>query len=352
VFLRNQKIGRQTVLFADPPSIIGFGSAGGGKEGAGPLGAHFDRISADNSFGEKNSFEKSESAMQTSAFEEALRRARLCAADMDYLFGGDLLNQCIATAYAARGYNIPFFGLYNACSTMAESLILASMALDGGFGDRAAALTSSHFCTAERQYRSPLEYGGQRTPTAQWTATAAGAVVLSRHSQANAPYITGATVGKVTDRGIKDAANMGAAMAPAAYQTLMAHFQDTGRGPRDYDRIVTGDLGELGAEIVRDFFRKDGIPIGEQYTDCGLLLYDQKRQDVHAGGSGCGCSAAVLCGYLLQLMAEGRFENLLFCGTGALHSPTALMQKESIPGICHALVISRQKGNPIQEGTP
>lgn len=227
---------------------------------------------------------------------------------------------------------------------MAESMSLGAMLLDGGFGTHIAALTSSHFCSAERQYRNPLEYGGQKPPTAQWTTTGSGAVILSREGKG--PYLTHVTTGKVIDKGITDANNMGAAMAPAAFSTLRAHFQDTGRSPSFYDLIVTGDLGSLGKEIVLDFFAQDGIKL-KNYDDCGVLLFDPQRQDVHAGASGCGCSAVVLTGYLLRQMALGKLENLLFCGTGALHSPTATMQGESIPGICHAVAITTQS----QEGS-
>jgi len=335
-----KKLGNQTVAFSSPPSIIGYGNAVGKKEGDGPLSSYFDYICHDDLFQEK-SWEKAESAMQEKALCNAMKAAHLSAADLDYIFAGDLLNQCIATAYCVRGQNVPFFGLYGACSTMAESMILASMMLDGKFGKKAVAMTSSHFCTAERQYRTPLEYGGQRTPTAQWTATGSGAVVLSE--QGSGPYVTHATIGKITDKGISDANNMGAAMAPAAYSTLKAHFEDTGLSPKDYDLIVTGDLGTLGKEIVMDFFEKDGTALSN-YEDCGVLLYDIVKQDVHAGGSGCGCSAVVLTGYLLKEMCKGRWNKLLFCGTGALHSPTSIMQGESIPGICHAVAISSKKG--------
>lgn len=333
--------GKQTINFFSPPSIIGFGNSVGKKEGEGPLASYFDYIDQDDLFGEK-SWEKAESTMQEKALSSAMKNARVKASDVDFLFAGDLLNQCIATAYSVRDRNIPFFGLYGACSTMAESLILASMMLDGQFGKKAAAMTSSHFCSAERQYRSPLEYGGQRTPTAQWTATGSGALILS--SDGNGPYITHATVGKVCDKGITDVSNMGAAMAPAAYDTLRTHFEDTGKNPQDYDLIVTGDLGMLGKEIVLDFFEKDGIKL-KNYTDCGVLLYDLKGQDVHAGGSGCGCSAVVLTGYILRELQKGHWKNILFCGTGALHSPTSIMQGESIPGICHAVSISTKKGD-------
>ena len=231
-------------------------------------------------------------------------------------------------------------GLYGACSTMAESLSLASMLLDGGYGTKIAAMTSSHFCSAERQYRSPLEYGGQRTPTAQWTVTGSGCVILA--DQGPGPYITHVTTGKVVDKGIKDAANMGAAMAPAAYSTLSAHFQDTGRKPSDYDLIVTGDLGQLGRDIVADWFHRDGMDL-KNFNDCGTLIYDLEGQDVHCGGSGCGCSAVVLAGMLLNGMAGGRWKRILFCGTGALLSPTSSQQGESIPAICHAVALDIRK---------
>lgn len=338
-----KKIGQQTVRFAAPPSIAGYGNAVGKKEGQGPLASYFDYTGQDDSFSEK-SWEKAETAMQKMALNYALEKAGLQPGQLDYIFAGDLLNQCIATSYSLRARDVPFFGLYGACSTMAESMSLGAMLLDGGFGTHIAAMTSSHFCSAERQYRNPLEYGGQKPPTAQWTTTGSGAVILSRDGKG--PYLTHVTTGKVIDKGITDANNMGAAMAPAAFSTLRAHFRDTGRSPSFYDLIVTGDLGSLGKEIVLDFFAQDGIKL-KNYDDCGVLLFDPQRQDVHAGASGCGCSAVVLTGYLLRQMALGKLKNLLFCGTGALHSPTATMQGESIPGICHAVAITTQS----QEGS-
>ena len=224
---------------------------------------------------------------------------------------------------------------------MGESLSLAAMMIDGGFASKCAAMTSSHFCTAERQYRTPLEYGGQRTPTAQWTVTGAGAAILAREGPG--PYVTHCTLGKIADKGITDTNNMGAAMAPAAYATLTAHFQDTGRGPDYYDLIVTGDLGKLGRELLLELFRQDGVDLSTNHNDCGLMIFDLENQDVHCGGSGCGCSASVLTGYLLNGMREGRWKNILFCPTGALHSPTSAFQGESVPGICHAIAISAVK---------
>ena len=337
--MANKKLGRQTVALQDPPSVIGSAAVVGKKEGEGPLAATFDHISQDDSFGER-SWEKAESAMQKLALAAALSKAGLSVSGLDYLLAGDLLNQCIGSGFAVRGQDVPFFGLYGACSTMAESLSLASMLLDGGYGTKIAAMTSSHFCSAERQYRSPLEYGGQRTPTAQWTVTGSGCVILA--DQGPGPYITHVTTGKVVDKGIKDAANMGAAMAPAAYSTLSAHFQDTGRKPSDYDLIVTGDLGQLGRDIVADWFHRDGMEL-KNFNGCGTLIYDLEGQDVHCGGSGCGCSAVVLAGMLLNGMAGGRWKRILFCGTGALLSPTSSQQGESIPAICHAVALDIRK---------
>ena len=279
--------------------------------------------------------------MQKKVLQRALEKARLKPKDLDYIFAGDLLNQCIGSSFGLREFGIPFYGLYGACSTMGESLSLAALLIDGGYADRCAAMTSSHFCTAERQYRMPVPYGSQRPPTAQWTATASGCTLLS--AEGKGPYITHVTCGKIVDRGIKDANNMGAAMAPAAYDTLCAFFRDTETGPQDYDLIITGDLGELGRDIVRSFFEADGIKLDENYLDCGMLLYARDQQDMHMGASGCGCSASVLNGYLLSQMEQGRWKNIVFAPTGALLSPTSSFQGESIPGICHAVCISTKK---------
>jgi stage V sporulation protein AD len=335
--MTTKKLGRQTVALASPPSFAGHANVVGKKEGQGPLANSFDYISDDDSFGQA-SWEKAESTMQKQALSLALDKAGLAGAKLDWLFAGDLLNQCVSSSFAARDQDVPFFGLYGACSTMGEGLALAAMTLDGGFGEWAGAVASSHFCSAERQYRTPLEYGSQRTPTAQWTVTAAGAAILAREGPG--PYITHVTVGKIIDKGITDTNNMGAAMAPAAYSTLTAHFQDTGRSPRDYDLIVTGDLGRLGSELLEEMFRQDGVELTANHNDCGLLIYDLEGQDVHCGGSGCGCAASVLTGYLLNGMRAGTWDNILFCPTGALHSPTTAFQGESVPGICHAIAIS------------
>ena len=329
----------KTVSFADPPVITGHAGVAGKKEGEGPLGGDFDAVFADTTMGQQ-SFELAESAMLRDAILRALSAAGKSPSDVDFILSGDLLDQCMGSAFAIKDLDIPAIGLYGACSTMAESLSLAALLVDGGFAAHAAAMTSSHFCSAERQYRTPLEYGGQRTPTAQWTVTGAGCVILSREGPG--PYITHVTTGKIVDKGIQDANNMGAAMAPAAYDTIQAHFRDTGRRPSDYDLIVTGDLGSLGKEILLDLFHRDGIEF-KNLEDCGVLIYDAQTQDVHCGGSGCGCSAAVLTGFLLNGMKQGRWRRLLFCGTGALLSPTSTLQGESIPSICHAVAISTEQ---------
>ncbi len=335
--MNDKRLGRQTVALAHPPSVLSFSNIGGKFEGQGPLADFFDEISNDSFFGEKT-WEKAESAMQKTVLQRALEKAELTPEDLDYILAGDLLNQCIGSSFGLRDFRVPFYGLYGACSTMGESLSLASLLIDGGYADRAAALTSSHFCTAERQYRMPVPHGSQRTPTAQWTTTAAGCTILG--SDGPGPYVTHVTCGRIVDKGITDANNMGAAMAPAAYDTLSAFFRDTGYKPADFDLILTGDLGELGHAIVRDFFQRDGVDMGPQFQDCGLLLYDRKHQDMHAGASGCGCSASVLNGYLLRKMREGKWKTILFAPTGALLSPTSSGQGESIPSICHAVRLS------------
>ena len=334
-----KRVGRRTVALSAPPSVRACACIGGKFEGQGPLGSCFDELGEDSFFGEAT-WEKAESAMQKRALSRALDKAGLKAGDLDYILAGDLLNQCVGSAFGLRDFGIPFYGLYGACSTMGESLALASLLIDGGFARRAAAMTSSHFCTAERQYRMPVPYGSQRTPTAQWTATAAGCTILEEKGQG--PYVTHVICGRIVDKGITDSNNMGAAMAPAAYDTLSAFFRDTQTGPKDYDLILTGDLGELGHDIVRDFFQRDGVDPGERYQDCGLLLYDREKQDMHAGASGCGCSAAVLNGYVLPGLRDGKWRRVLFAPTGALLSPTTSFQGESVPGICHCVCLSAE----------
>lgn len=332
--------GRRSIVFPQPPAILSYASVAGKKEAQGPLRTSFDLTSDDTSFGQKT-WEKAETQMQKQALRIALNKAKLEESALDAAFLGDLLNQCIGSTFSLRNSEVPAFGLYGACSTMAESLLLAGMAVSGGFCRRALAMTSSHFASSERQYRFPLGYGGQRTPTAQWTVTGAGAVILG--VEGAGPFLRNATIGTIVDAGIKDANNMGAAMAPAAFETLRAHFDDLHRAPEDYDLIVTGDLGKLGSELVRELFAREGVRLKERYQDCGVLIFDTEKQDVHCGGSGCGCSASVLCGYLLNKLRSGEIKNLLFCGTGALLSPLSTQQGESIPAVCHAVAISTER---------
>ena len=333
-----KKLGRQTAALPSRPRIIASAAVGGKREGEGPLKDCFDRVSADSYFGEE-SWERAESHMIRECFDLACNKAGLAAAP-DYIIAGDLLNQCVSSAFAMKDSGAPYFGVYGACSTMAESLTLAAMLVDGGYAETACAVTGSHFCTAERQYRYPLEYGGQRTPTSQWTVTGAGAAIVG--AQGRGPYISHVTTGRIVDAGINDANNMGAAMAPAAYDTLCAHFADTGRAPEYYDARFTGDLGALGHDIVQDMFAADGVKLGARYMDCGVLIYDLRTQDVHAGGSGCGCCASVLCGHILPAMRKGIWKRVLVAATGALMSPTSAQQGASIPGICHAVAIESE----------
>lgn len=331
-----KRIGKQTVRFDKKVYIKGSAAICGTKENEGPIGNDFDIIMTDAEWNEET-WEKTESKMQREAVKLAVQKAGLNLSDIEYIFAGDLLNQCIGAGFGLRELDIPFFGVYGACSTMIESLSLSAAMIDGGFADNTAAVTSSHFCTAERQYRTPLAYGGQRTPTAQWTVTGAGALVLS--SNGTGPYITEITTGKICDMGVKDANNMGGAMAPAAYDTLLAHFKDSGKKPSDYDLILTGDLGKVGREILIELIAKDGYDISKNYNDCGCMIYDLQEQDVHSGGSGCGCIASVLCGHILKRMNNGELKNVLAIGTGALLSPTSSLQGESVPGIAHAAAI-------------
>lgn len=331
-----KRIGKQTVRFDKKVYIKGSAAICGTKENEGPIGSDFDIIMPDAEWNEET-WEKTESKMQREAVKLAVQKAGLNLFDIEYIFAGDLLNQCIGAGFGLRELDIPFFGVYGACSTMIESLSLSAAMIDGGFADNTAAVTSSHFCTAERQYRTPLAYGGQRTPTAQWTVTGAGALVLS--SNGTGPYITEITTGKICDMGVKDANNMGGAMAPAAYDTLLAHFKDSSKKPSDYDLILTGDLGKVGREILIELIAKDGYDISKNYNDCGCMIYDLQEQDVHAGGSGCGCIASVLCGHILKRMNNGELKNVLAIGTGALLSPTSSLQGESVPGIAHAAAI-------------
>ena len=331
-----KKIGKQTIKLQNPPKIISTFSIVGPKEGDGPLKDYFDEIINDDTLG-KDSFEKAESEMMYTAIKGAISNANLKEEDIDYLFAGDLLNQIVSSAYTARELNIPFFGLYGACSTMSESLSMASLFLDGGFARYAVASTSSHFSSAERQFRFPLEYGSQRNPTAQWTVTGSGAMVLSNYG--DFPRVTHVTTGVVKDYGEKDANNMGAAMAQAAVDTIYNHFKDTGRKPSDYDVIATGDLGKVGKEITEKLLLEYGYDIKDVFVDCGDMIFDDERQNTDSGGSGCGCSAVVTCGYFYKKLMRREIKKMLLVSTGALMSSTTSLQGESIPGIAHAVAI-------------
>ena len=335
--MANQKCGRQSFLLENPPVITTWASIAGKKESEGPLCQYFDLTEQDSYFGQKT-WEQGEKRMQQLALQTLAQKANLRQQDFGLVFSGDLLNQCIGSSFTLRNMNIPHLGLYGACSTMAESLLMASMAVGGGFSDKVVAMTSSHFASSERQYRFPLGYGGQRTPTAQWTVTGSGAALVC--SRGKGPKITACTIGTVTDLGIKDANNMGAAMAPAALATIRAHFEDLSLSSDDYDLIVTGDLGQLGKEVLLTIAQREGLNLGGKITDCGTLVFDLLKQDVHAGGSGCGCSAITLCGYLLNKLSTGKLKRILFCGTGALLSPTSTQQGLPIPGVCHAVSIT------------
>ena len=337
--MARNKLGSHTFQPQLPVYIGAWATVAGKKESQGPLGHGFDIKSMDTKFGERT-WEQAEKKMQQLALHKLLDKAGLTAKDIDLVFSGDLLNQCIGSSFTLRNTGIPHLGLYGACSTMAQSLLLATMAVGGGYADRVVAMTSSHFAGSERQYRFPLGYGGQRTPTAQWTVTGSGAALVT--SEPGSIAIESATIGTVTDLGITDANNMGAAMAPAAFQTIKTHLQDTQTTPKDYDLIITGDLGTIGVEALIQLCRGEGISIGGKLTDCGNLIFDPVKQDVHAGGSGCGCSAVVLCSELLNRLKAGKLNRILFCGTGALLSPTSTQQSLPIPGICHAVCITRR----------
>ena len=335
--MANQSCGKQSFRLESPPVITNWASVAGKKESEGPLGNTFDLTENDTYFGQK-SWELGEKKMQQLALNTLLKKSNMRESDIRLVFSGDLLNQCIGSSFSLRNTGIPHLGLYGACSTMSESLLLAAMAVGGNFADNAVAMTSSHFASSERQYRFPLGYGGQRTPTSQWTVTGAGAALVCKSGKG--PKITACTVGTVTDLGIKDANNMGAAMAPAAFATIKAHFNDLNTCAEDFDLIVTGDLGQLGKESLLALARQEGLSLGGKLTDCGTLVFDNTKQDVHSGGSGCGCSAITLCGYLLNRLSAGKLKKILFCGTGALLSPTSTQQGMPIPGICHAVSIS------------
>lgn len=336
-----KKLGRQTVEFANPPVIREAAAIVGKKEGEGPLAVDFDMILEDEYFGEQ-SWEKAESSLQLETAQLVIKKSGITEDKLDYILAGDLQNQCTSTHYAMRELDVPFFGLYGACSTMTESLMLSSMLLDGGFASHILCGTSSHFCAAEKQFRFPLEYGGPRTPTSQWTVTGSGFALLS--SEGSGLKITGATTGKIIDMGITDINNMGAAMAPAAADTLAAHFKDTGRNPSDYDLILTGDLGEIGSDLLKDMLNEQGFDIYPNHKDCGMMIFDEQDTDIKAGASGCGCCASVFCGHIFKELKRGTYKRIAVMATGALMNSQIVLQGESIPTIAHLVVIENTDG--------
>lgn len=331
-----KRIGKQTLEITSKPKIIATSSVVGPKEGEGPLKDYFDIILKDDLNGE-DSFEKAESSILYYAISEAIKNANLKESQIDFLLAGDLLNQLTSANFAARDIDIPFIGLYGACSTMTESLSIASIIMDGGFANNVIAATSSHFSSAERQFRTPLEYGSQRPPSSQWTVTGSGAMILGK--EGNFPYVSNVTIGKVKDYNISDANNMGAAMAPAAVDTIRQHFEDMGKDAQDYDLIVTGDLGKIGKTITQKLLAECGINIESKYIDCGDIIFDSEMQNTLSGGSGCGCSAVVDCGYIYKNLMKRNLRKVLLVSTGALLSTTSSLQGESIPGIAHAVTV-------------
>lgn len=332
----SKKIGKQTVRLSEGVVILSAASTVGPKEAEGPLGKYFDQTVEDFFFGEK-SWELAESKFVEKNMGLAIQKANLKAKDIDYVLCGDLLNQCTGSTFGIKNLEIPFFGLFGACSTMGESMSLGAMLIDGGFANHILVGASSHFCAAEKQFRFPLPLGTQRPPTSTWTVTGDGAVVLGRKGEG--PKIVEITTGIIVDMGVTDANNMGAAMAPAAADLLKTHFEDTGRTPQDYDVIATGDLGTVGRQLVVELLKKEGYDMDSRYTDCGIEIYDAEKQDTHAGGSGCACSAVTFCAYFYSKLVSGEIGRMLFIPTGALMSPTSSQQGQPIPGIAHGVVI-------------
>lgn len=333
--------GKSSIEFETPPAIISSACVAGKKEGEGPLGSLIDVVEQDEMFGTET-WEQAESAMQKQAADLALEKGDIRRQEIRYLFAGDLLGQLIATSFGTVDMEIPLFGLYGACSTIGEALTLSAMTVHGGYGDRVLAVSSSHFATAEKQFRFPLAYGNQRPFSSTWTVTGAGAFVVSDGKKApggGAVRITGVTPGKIVDFGSRDSMNMGAAMAPAAYGTIRQNFQDFGVDETHYDRIITGDLGEVGSKILLDMMRQSGSDLSGIHMDCGMEIFEKETQDTHAGGSGCGCAAVTLCAMILPRIRSGEWKRVLFLPTGALLSTVSFNEGQSIPGICHGVVL-------------
>lgn len=332
----NKKIGEQTVKFETPPVIISTAAVVGAKEGSGPLKDYFDIITEDASFGE-NTWEKAESKFVKEGLNLAIKKSDLNLPDIDYIIAGDLLNQSIGSTFGIKDLERPFFGVFAACSTIGEAMGLAAILVDGNFAKNVLVGASSHFCTAEKQFRFPLELGTQRPLSSTWTVTGQGSAIISKDG--DGPVITYITTGKIVDLGITDANNMGAAMAPAAVNVLLSHFKDTNTTPDDFDLILTGDLGYVGKALVIDLMASEGYNLNRNYTDCGIEIFDQTTQDTHSGGSGCACSAATFCAYYYKKLKAGELKKVFFIPTGALMSTTSAQQGESIPAIAHGVII-------------
>lgn len=328
--------GSQSIVFKEPPYIVSSANIAGCKEGEGPLGKYIDSHGEDDLFGE-TTWELAEGALQTQACQRALKKANLKPKDIRYLFGGDLLRQGIATSIGVEQLQIPLFGLYAACSTSGEALGLCAMAVAGGYGEYMMAVTSSHFGSAEKEFRFPLAYANQRALSTQWTVTGSGAFIVGREK--SNVKITGMTVGKIIDMGLKEPQNMGACMAPAAKDTILTHLSDMEKSVKDYDHIITGDLGYIGSEILVELLQKEGIDISKIHLDCGKLIFDKETQNTNAGGSGCGCAAVTLSSYILPKIVSGEWSKVLFVPTGALMSTVSFNEGESVPGIAHAIVL-------------
>ena len=334
-----KKIGKQSYMLQNPVTILNTACIVGPKEKDGPMHMYFDQCLEDEFWGEKT-WEKAESKFIKETVRLVVNKSGIAMQDFDFCFAGDLLNQCISSSFGLRETNVPFFGVFGACSTFVESMILGSMTIDGDFAKNVLCSASSHFCSAEKQFRFPLELGNQRPPSSQWTVTGAGSAILSKNGKG--PFVTCFTPGKIVDKEIKDANNMGAAMAPAALDTLITHFEDTGRKPSYYDAIFTGDLGYIGKDILTELTMKKGYNIKENYNDCGVLMFDKERQDTHSGGSGCGCVASIFSGYIYKQLLDKKWNKVLVIATGALMNSTSSQQGESIPGIAHAISIENK----------
>ncbi len=341
---KNKHLGKQSIRYEEPPYIIGCSSIVGKKEGEGPLAKYFDYVEDDPMCG-GTGWEEAEANLQERAVQIALNKAGIQAKEIDYLVAGDLQDQLTASTFGIAKYQIPLFGVYGACSTMGESMALASMMVEGGFANRTIAVTSSHTEAAERQFRFPLAYGNQKPLSATWTVTGSGAFIIGKQKLGHGPYvkIAGVTTGRVTDFGLKDSMNMGGCMAPAAANVIKAHFEDFGTEPKEYDKIITGDLGMVGQRILLDILAEENFDITKQHMDCGIEIYENRTQDVHAGGSGCGCAAVTLAGYVMEQFRKKKWKKVLFVPTGALLSKVSFNEGRTVPGIAHGVLLEREE---------